>query len=129
MVSFSSAATALFGTLLLSSFQPCLALPALTTGISPNYELNYERNDVLLRRDKPQEFFLRIMPLGASIVAGENGPPEDTEKNGFRKLLRDKLRSDEWDVNMVGNHNSGSMKDNVSSQWLSSFPREWTRVL
>lgn len=42
--------------------------------------------------------WLRIMPLGASIVAGVRSTPED----GFRKPLRDHLRSLGYKVNMVG---------------------------
>ncbi|KAH6692576.1 hypothetical protein F5X68DRAFT_129659, partial [Plectosphaerella plurivora] len=68
----------------------------------------------LVRRADPRDFYLRLMPVGASIVRGLPPAPEDTakENNGFRKALRDKLRFDGWKVNMVGGISSGSMADN-----------------
>ncbi|KAF2825075.1 hypothetical protein CC86DRAFT_241827, partial [Ophiobolus disseminans] len=53
--------------------------------------------------------WLRILPLGASIVAGKTSIPED----GFRKPLRDHLRSVGFKVNMVGYqfNTKGSMRD------------------
>ncbi|KAF2798617.1 carbohydrate esterase family 3 protein, partial [Melanomma pulvis-pyrius CBS 109.77] len=51
--------------------------------------------------------WLRIMPLGASIVYGQNSNPT----NGFRKPLRDYLRSKGYKVNMVGSQTSGTMAD------------------
>lgn len=45
---------------------------------------------------KPE--WLRIMPLGASITRGFGSSPED----GYRKPLRDRLRSLGYQVNMVG---------------------------
>jgi hypothetical protein len=82
------------------------AYPANLT--SPNYDAQ------LLRRADPREFYLRIMPLGASITAGDPSPPDDDSNNGYRKFLRDKLRSEGWKVNMVGNSRRGKMNDNVS---------------
>ena len=61
-----------------------------------------------------RDFYLRIMPLGASITKGEPHAPGDPHGNGYRKALRDKLRADGWKVNMVGNVNYGDMVDNVS---------------
>lgn len=57
------------------------------------------------------DFFLRVMPLGASITAGQ-GSEDD---NGYRKFLRDALRADGWKVNMVGNKDYGDMKDNQAA--------------
>ena len=51
---------------------------------------------------------LHIMPLGASITAGQ----ASTDGNGYRKHLRDSLHSQGWDVSMVGVRNVGSMNDN-----------------
>ncbi|KAK0761499.1 hypothetical protein N5P37_006451, partial [Trichoderma harzianum] len=51
--------------------------------------------------DKP--FYLRIMPLGASITAGVGTDPQ----NGYRKPLRDQLRWEGWPVNMVGSQSNG----------------------
>ncbi|KAM0612186.1 hypothetical protein ACHAP0_006124 [Verticillium nonalfalfae] len=52
------------------------------------------------------------MPVGASIVRGDPAEPGDTDKNGFRKAVRDKLRWDGWKVNMVGSLSGGTMADN-----------------
>ena len=78
------------------------------------------------------DFYLRVLPLGASIVWGIGS----TTGNGFvflagrgnlgfssnvgimtsfRKPLRDALRQAGWDVNMVGSQNHGDMVDSVSS--------------
>lgn len=58
------------------------------------------------------DFYLRIMPLGASITKGDPAAP-GTNGNGYRKSLRDRLRFDGWQVNMVGTQESGTMEDNV----------------
>ena len=52
----------------------------------------------LHRRQSPSPEWLRILTLGASIVAGFGSTPQD----GFRKPLRDHLRSLGYKVNMVG---------------------------
>jgi len=54
-------------------------------------------------------FYLRILPLGASITYGQGS----THGNGYRKYLRDKLRVEGWNVNMVGSRWAGTMKDSV----------------
>ncbi|KAF4412991.1 Multidomain esterase [Colletotrichum fructicola] len=56
------------------------------------------------RADKPE---LRILPLGASIVFGVGS----STGNGFRKPLRDALRYDGFEVNMVGTRHNGNMQD------------------
>ena len=74
---------------------------------------------VLLSRLAPRvakDFYLRIMPLGASIVQGI----QSSDGNGFRKLLRQQLRWKGWRVNMVGTKNDGDMSDNVRYLILSS---------
>ncbi|KAK7420361.1 hypothetical protein QQX98_002784 [Neonectria punicea] len=50
---------------------------------------------------------LRILSLGASIMSGVGSSTGD----GSRKPLRDALRFDGWEVNMVGSLHSGKMKD------------------
>lgn len=68
---------------------------------------SFEKRYLQKKDDKP--FELKILPLGASITWGllsESG-------NGYRKPLRDQLRFDGWEVNMVGTKTHGSMKDNV----------------
>jgi lysophospholipase L1-like esterase len=63
------------------------------------------------------------MPLGASITRGDPADPDDPDKNGYRKFLRDRLRFDGWEVNMVGSVSSwGNMNDRVS-QTYSRFRR------
>ncbi|PVH89001.1 carbohydrate esterase family 3 protein [Cadophora sp. DSE1049] len=64
-----------------------------------------------------RDFYLRIMPLGASITRGDPHAPGDPHGNGYRKALRDKLRADGWKVNMVGNVNYGDMADNDNEGW------------
>lgn len=77
-----------------------------------------EHNSTLYSRADPADFYLRILPLGASIVAGEYS--QDKAKNGFRKFTRDKLRERGWKVNMVGTKNGGTMADNVSCKEIAS---------
>ena len=64
-----------FGVLAVSLFQPCLAAPfssdATLAQTTPSYDSG------LFRRAEPQNFYLRIMPLGASITAGEHEPEDD----------------------------------------------------
>ncbi|KAH8886185.1 family 3 carbohydrate esterase, partial [Thozetella sp. PMI_491] len=50
---------------------------------------------------------LRILSLGASIMSGVGS----STGNGLRKSLRDALRQDGFDVNMVGSLHSGDMVD------------------
>ncbi|KAH8895341.1 hypothetical protein GQ53DRAFT_855657 [Thozetella sp. PMI_491] len=50
---------------------------------------------------------LRILSVGASIMSGVGS----STGNGLRKPLRDALRLDGWDVDMVGSLHSGTMKD------------------
>jgi len=56
-----------------------------------------------------KDFYLRILPLGASITQGI----KSSDENGYRKLLRQQLRWKGWKVNMVGTKNNGNMADNV----------------
>jgi hypothetical protein len=63
-----------------------------------------------LETREAKNFYLRIMPLGASIVEGYRS----LDKTGFRKLLRQQLRWKGWKVNMVGTKNEGdNFADNV----------------
>ncbi len=54
-------------------------------------------------------FYLRVMPLGASITEGV----ASADGNGYRKWIRDALRFNGWQVNMVGSKQNGKMKDKV----------------
>ena len=60
-------------------------------------------------RKREDTFFLRIMPLGASITQGVFS----SDETGYRKSLRQQLRFDGWEVNMAGSRHNGSMSDNV----------------
>ncbi|KAK8047725.1 hypothetical protein PG996_015789 [Apiospora saccharicola] len=53
------------------------------------------------------KFWLRVMPLGASITQGIRS----TDGNGYRKHIRDQLRFAGWNVNMVGSKQDGNMND------------------
>lgn len=58
--------------------------------------------------------WLRIMPLGASITYGQRGDgntSNDASQNGYRKPLRDQLRSRSYNVNMIGCQATGQMRD------------------
>jgi hypothetical protein len=68
--------------------------------------------DVGKRATKP--FYLRVMPLGASITQGY----DSTDGNGYRKWLREELRYQGWPVNMVGSKQDGTMRDRVSSCYV-----------
>ncbi|KAK8105110.1 carbohydrate esterase family 3 protein [Apiospora kogelbergensis] len=57
---------------------------------------------------------LRIMPLGASSVRGENSPGN----TGFRKPLRDALVALNVSVNMVGSQKVGDFPDNDVEAYL-----------
>lgn len=68
-----------------------------------------EGSSALQKRDNGT-FLLRIMPLGASITNGYGS----TDHNGYRKALRQQLRYEGWQVNMIGSLRNGTMHDNVS---------------
>ncbi|KAK4450304.1 integrin alpha N-terminal [Podospora aff. communis PSN243] len=68
---------------------------------------------------RAQNFYLRIMPLGASITEGVGS----SDGNGYRKWLRSQLRWKGWQVNMVGSKQNGNMadKDNEGHpRWIIS---------
>lgn len=69
-----------------------------------------------LKTRDAKDFYLRILPLGASITQGA----KSSDENGYRKLLRQQLRWKGWKVNMVGTKNDGTMSDNVRFLPLSS---------
>lgn len=85
-----------------------LSLCASTVAI-PFYSGNLSFPEDISRR--AANYCLRIMPLGASITKGQGIPGADN--NGYRKFLRDQLRFDGWQVNMVGSQPAGTMQDNV----------------
>ncbi|KAI1273788.1 hypothetical protein F5Y07DRAFT_402064 [Xylaria sp. FL0933] len=58
------------------------------------------------------------MPLGASITYGEPSDPASLGR-GYRKYIRDWLRSRGWNVNMVGSRTHGQFADNDVEGWPS----------
>ncbi|KAM0547807.1 hypothetical protein ACHAPJ_010269 [Fusarium lateritium] len=62
---------------------------------------------------RANDFYLRVMPLGASITQGYLS----TDNNGYRKWLRSQLRYKGWKVNMVGSKQNGDMKDRDNDGW------------
>ncbi|XEU97574.1 hypothetical protein FSHL1_002860 [Fusarium sambucinum] len=60
-----------------------------------------------LDRRAAKDFYLRVMPLGASITQGY----KSSDGNGYRKWLRAQLRYKGWKVNMVGSQKDGTMAD------------------
>jgi hypothetical protein len=80
--------------------------PALLNGT--DYLGESEDAPGLVERDA-KDFYLRILPLGASITQGI----KSSDENGYRKLLRQQLRWKGWKVNMVGTKHDGDMADNV----------------
>ncbi|KAK1755378.1 hypothetical protein QBC47DRAFT_300196, partial [Echria macrotheca] len=91
-------------TLLFSSL--VLSLPAADHYANGSTIATVQTSD-LQKREVP-DFYLRILPLGASITWGMGS----SDNNGYRKYLRDTLRQAGYKVNMVGNRNNGDMLDN-----------------
>nr|UMZ45337.1 hypothetical protein [Paramyrothecium sp.] len=70
-------------------------------------DANTTFTDSDISRRAAKDFYLRVMPLGASITEGVGS----SDKNGYRKLLRSQLRWKGWNVNMVGSKQNGNMAD------------------
>lgn len=66
-----------------------------------------------ISRRAAKNFYLRVMPLGASITEGV----KSTDGNGYRKWLRSQLRWKGWNVNMVGSKQNGNMADKVRTTY------------
>lgn len=89
----------------LACFQPTSARPQNAI----EYPASLDGHDLDRRAGS---FYLRILPLGASITFGKDDTKSSTG-NGYRKFLRDQLRYDGWQVNMVGTLSHGTMRDRV----------------
>ncbi|RBQ98175.1 hypothetical protein FVER53590_13585 [Fusarium verticillioides] len=61
----------------------------------------------------PPNVALRLMPLGGSVTYGVGS----SDGNGYRKLLRDLLLADGFEVCMVGSRKAGSMHNNENEGW------------
>ncbi|KAK5653242.1 hypothetical protein OQA88_9141 [Cercophora sp. LCS_1] len=113
MVQFSLSAQSGLGraitltTFLFSSLSHSLPAADLVLPDTPNNSTLAARDKVVQGRAVP-DFYLRILPLGVSIVYGMGS----STGNGFRKALRDGLRVAGYKVNMVGNRSGGDMADN-----------------
>lgn len=84
-------------------------------------------NDTNTFAKRAEDFYLRILPLGASITQGIGS----TDGNGYRKHLRDYLRFQGWKVNMVGTKPDGTMADNVRApeQSLVDQPEDFIKLI
>ncbi|KAF4498108.1 hypothetical protein FAGAP_5700 [Fusarium agapanthi] len=80
-----------------------------------------------LDRRAAKDFYLRVMPLGASITQGY----KSSDGNGYRKWLRAQLRFRGWKVNMVGSERDGTMADSDNEGhpgWtIESVHGAWTK--
>ncbi|KAK9413786.1 putative SGNH hydrolase-type esterase domain-containing protein [Seiridium unicorne] len=83
---------------------------ALTVASLPAelYGSNHTLTSDLFVSKRAPDFYARILPLGASITLGLRS----STGNGYRKPLRDGLRKEGWEVNMVGSKRNGNMNDN-----------------
>ncbi|KAF4419074.1 acetylxylan esterase [Fusarium acutatum] len=61
----------------------------------------------------PQNVALRLMPLGGSVTYGVGS----SDGNGYRKVLRDLLLANGYEVCMVGSRRAGSMHNNENEGW------------
>ncbi|PVH94578.1 carbohydrate esterase family 3 protein [Periconia macrospinosa] len=93
----------------LSSFVSSIPLstPGSIIDTRENVQVDSRFNYPLDKRQN-KAFPLRVLPLGASITYGV----ASSDGNGYRKALRDQLRFEGWEVNMVGNEQGGTMRDN-----------------
>ena len=104
---------AVYGVLILSFFTALFeARPPSDNSLFNNDTLSVALEYPAHER-RADDFWLRIMPLGASITAGDFPPDDDKSGNGYRKYVRDTLREAGWRVNMVGSFQSGNMNDRV----------------
>ncbi|OQD76622.1 hypothetical protein PENDEC_c004G00696 [Penicillium decumbens] len=85
---------------LAAAIQPANPIPE---GKAPKNNLESTIN----HRDT-NKFLLRIMPLGASITMGY----KSTDGNGYREHIREQLRYEGWQVDMVGSKRNGTMRNN-----------------
>ncbi|KAF5982347.1 acetylxylan esterase [Fusarium bulbicola] len=80
-----------------------------------------------LDRRAAKDFYLRVMPLGASITQGY----KSSDGNGYRKWLRTQLPFRGWKVNMVGSERDGTMADSDNEGhpgWtIESVHGAWTK--
>ncbi|KAK0714151.1 hypothetical protein B0T26DRAFT_678393 [Lasiosphaeria miniovina] len=73
--------------------------------------------DLVRRADKKRDFFLQVMPLGASITRGLRL----ADGTGYREWIRWQLRSTRWKANMVGSEQDRVMVDRVGERGPSGL--------
>lgn len=73
------------------------------------FESSFENEVSTIKTRETDKFLLRIMPLGASITMGY----KSTDGNGYREHIRQQLRYEGWQVDMVGSEINGTMHNNV----------------
>lgn len=100
-----------------------LPLPAATLSLPHSSalegsDLSVDQSPTLQARDNDR-FLLKIMPLGASITWGYLS----TDGNGYRNWIRQQLRNQSWEVEMVGSKRHGDMLDNVRSFCLAQVDK------
>ncbi|KAJ5928746.1 hypothetical protein N7466_007702, partial [Penicillium verhagenii] len=90
---------------------PLVATVSLADSI-PSRTIATDHHDITttLRSRTEDPFLLRIMPLGASITNGYRS----TQHNGYRDYIRQQLRYEGWEVEMVGSLRNGTMVDNFN---------------
>ena len=92
--------------LIMLSLAAAISLP--TEPLSPRGSpFDHEVSTIQTR--ETDKFLLRIMPLGASITLGY----KSTDGNGYREHIRQQLRYEGWQVDMVGSKINGTMHNNV----------------
>ncbi|KAJ5204260.1 uncharacterized protein N7498_005139 [Penicillium cinerascens] len=89
--------------LTLLSLAAAIALPKPDSQSEVPFE-----NEVSTLQARADKFLLRIMPLGASITMGY----KSTDGNGYREHIRQQLRYEGWQVDMVGSKRNGTMHNN-----------------
>ncbi|KAK5637685.1 hypothetical protein RRF57_013400 [Xylaria bambusicola] len=123
MVAFKAASFIPFGFILLFSsiLSGILAAPSPLSQYGPRnisvkfpFPNNASFHNATLRI--PQSFYLRIMPLGASITYGDPAEKASLGRS-YRKFIRDYLRFRGWKVNMVGSRRFGQFADNDVEGW------------
>lgn len=87
----------------LSNFLPTLAAPtSFENGLLKNTSFPTANFEASIFKSRDTSIPLRILPVGASIMSGWGSNNLQETGPGLRKPLRDALRADGFDVNMVG---------------------------
>jgi hypothetical protein len=85
-------------------------LLSLLLGVASALPVSQDADGALVLAGRADSYYIRDMPLGASITVGYRS----SDDNGYRKTFRDHLTSAGWKVNMVGSYTGGNMTDKAS---------------